>query len=76
MSSWRIAGRTLGGIDRRREWRNHENDSTRTQRGFHQVKAVRIAGWMKDNLMGGLNALEDRFRRHEHAIKMEKEIRA
>jgi len=75
-SSLRRRGRILGGIGRVREWRNHENDLTQTQRGFNQVKAVRTSGWMKDNLMGGLNAFQDRFRRHDRATKMEKEIQA
>ena len=64
------------GVDRIREWRNHENDSTWAHRGIHQAAAIRTADWMKGHLVEGLNALQDRFKWHERAPKMGKETRA
>ena len=64
------------GIDRVREWRNHENDLTRALRGIHHVNAVRTADRMKDHLMESVNTFQDRFKWHERTPKVGKESRA
>lgn len=64
------------GIDRIRELGNDEYDEARAHRGIHRVKAVRTAEWMKDHLMEGLDAFQDRFKPHERVPKLGKESRA
>lgn len=57
-----------------RGWREHEKELHRDHRGLMQVKPVRTAVWMKENVGEGVHAVADRFKLHSRQPDVETEV--
>ena len=63
-----------GLVGKVKEWREHERELHRDHRGIMQVKPVRTAEWLLDNIEDGAHAVKDRFKMKSRQPDVETEV--
>lgn len=64
----------LGVIQKFKTWRKHEKELHREHRGIMQVKPMRTADWIKDNIEEGLHDVKERFSMKSQKPDIETEV--
>ncbi|KAI0089465.1 hypothetical protein BDY19DRAFT_942448 [Irpex rosettiformis] len=54
-------GKKMGLLQKLKDWKDHEKELHRDHRGLMQMKPVRTAEWVKDNIEEGAHAVKNRF---------------